>query len=147
MIKEFAINDLQKCCEVFIQAFNRPPWNDEFTNETAYIYLKELVDNKRFAGYTLWDNELLIGAVFCHLRNNWRGDELIVDLMYISPDCQRKGYGEVLMNVVEKFAKENSCIIITLSTSVGAPAFSFYEKLGFKKVPENFWVSMHKPIK
>jgi len=146
LIKEFSKNDFQKCCDLFIYTFNRPPWHDEWTNETAHIYLKELVDSKRFVGYTLWDNDSLIGVAFCHTRFNWRGDELAVDLMFISPDHQRKGCGLTLMNAVETFAKDNSCITITLSTGVDAPAFSFYEKLGFEKVPEKFWVSMHKPV-
>lgn len=78
------------------------------------------------------ENGLLIGAAFCHLRYNWRGDELCLDIMYISPDYQRKGYGSVLLNSVEKFAKENACIVITLSTNIDTPAFKLYDKFGFK---------------
>ena len=135
MVKEFLINDIQKCCEILIQTFNNPPWNDKFTAETARIYLQELIDNKRFAGYTIWDNGLLVGAVFCHLRYNWRGDELSVDLIYISPEYQRKGYGGILMRTVEKYAKDHSCICISLSTNAGTPAFDFYGKIGFKEFP------------
>jgi len=51
------------------------------------------------------------------------------------------------MGAVETFAKENSCIVITLSTGVDALAFSFYEKLGYKKVPEDIWVSMRKTVR
>ena len=146
MIKEFAINDFQKCCEVFMQTFNSPPWNDQFTIETAGIYLQELVDNKRFVGYTLWVDELLIGAAFCHMRYNWRGDEFCLDIIYISPDYQGKGYGSVILDAVEKSAKENNCMNITLSTSANAPACKLYKKFGFDKVPDDWWV-MHKSVK
>ena len=132
MIKEFIQDDFQKCCELYIKVFNNPPWNDMWTNETAHIYLQELTDHKRFLGYTLWDGNLFIGAVFCHMKNHYRGDEIFIDEMYISPDYQRKGYGTELMKAVEKYAKDNSFISITLLTGKGRPAFDFYEKLGFK---------------
>ena len=132
MIKTFSIDDIQKCSELFIDVFNGSPWNDKWTSETANIYLQELIDNKRFLGFTLWDNDLLIGAVFCHMKNHYRGDEIFVDEMFISPDYQRKGYGMKLMNEVEKFAKDNSFISITLLTGKGKTAFDFYEKFGCK---------------
>ena len=145
MIKEFSINDFQKVCEVFMQTFNLPPWNDKWTLETARMYLQELLDNRRFAGFTAWENDSLVGFAFCHMRYNWRGDDMTIDIMCVSPDYQCKGYGKALINAVEEFAKENACIVITLGTSINAPAFNFYEKLGYKR-PDD-WVSMHKDIK
>jgi len=134
MVREFSTNDLQKCCALFIRVFNDSPWNDNWTNETAYTYLQELVNNKRFLGYTLWDNGLLIGAVFCHMKNHYRGDEIFIDEMYISSDYQRKGHGMELMNAVEKYAKENYFISITLLTGIDKPAFNFYKKFGCKQL-------------
>lgn len=132
MIKEFSANDFQECCDLFIKVFNGAPWNDKWTNETAQTYLQELTDNKRFLGYTLWNDKLLVGVVFCHKKNHYRGDEIFIDEMYIFPDCQRKGYGMKLMKKVELFAKENSVISITLLTGKNTPAFEFYEKFGCK---------------
>jgi len=131
MVKEFSIFDFQKVCEVFMNTFNKS-WNDEWTLETARIYLQELLDNKRFAGFTVWENDLLIGFAFCHMRYNWRGDDMTIDLLGISPDYQRKGYGTILINAVEKFSKENSLTGVGLSTGLNTPAFNFYEKHGYK---------------
>ena len=142
MIKKFTNGDLQKCCELFIDVFNGSPWNDAWINETAYTYLQELTDNKRFFGYTLWDNGLMIGATFCHMKNHYKGDEIFIDEMFISPDFQRKGYGMKLMNEIETFAKANSCISITCLTGKGKPAFEFYEKFGCKHMEH--LVFMHK---
>jgi len=132
MIKEFSCADFQKCCELYLQVFNGPPWNDKWTNDTVSTYLRELLDHKRFLGYTLWDSDLLIGVVFCHLKKFYRGDEIFIDEMYISTDHQHKGHGTALMNEVEEFARKNSCISITLLTGIGKPAYNFYEKFGCK---------------
>jgi len=132
MVKEFSIFDFQQVCKIFMQTFNLPPWNDENTLVTARIYLQELLDNRRFFGFTIWENDSLAGFVFCHARYNWRGDDTTIDIMCVSPDYQRKGYGTILVNTVEQYAKENSLGGVGLSTSLNTPAFSFYEKLGFK---------------
>jgi len=144
VIKEFSIFDFRKVCEVFMKAFNET-WNDEWTIETARMYLQELLDNKRFVGFTAWENNSLIGFAFCHTRYNWRGDDMTIDLMGISPGYQRKGYGEMLIKAVEKFSKENFLIGIGLMTGLNKPAFNFYEKLGFKNSEDA--ASMSKSMK
>jgi len=145
MIKKFSSYDFQACCELFVKVFNGVPWNDKWTNETAKIYLQELVDNKRFLGYTLWKNDSLIGAVFCHMKNHYRGEEIFVDEMYISAEYQRRGYGMELMNAVEKFAKEQNFISITLLTGMDKPAFPFYQKFGCKHL--EYLAFMYKRIR
>ena len=131
MIKEFSSSDLKKCCELYVQVFNGEPWNDNWTDEMVHIYLQELTGHKRFLGYTLWDGDCLIGAVFAHIKR-FKYDEIYIDELFISPNCQRKGYGIMLMNEVEKFAKENSVVSMTLLTGLDKPAFNFYSKLGYK---------------
>jgi hypothetical protein len=92
MIKSFSMNDLQKCCELYIRTFNGEPWYDHWTEETAYARLLELAENKRFLGYTLWDKDELLGAVFCHLKTFHNGSEIFVDELWVSSNHQRKGY-------------------------------------------------------
>jgi len=142
LIREFLNSDLQKCCEVFIQVFNTFPWNDKWTDKTACEYLKELIDNKKFIGYTLWDNSILVGAIFCHMKTHYKGDEIFVDELFISTEYQRKGYGSALMESIEKYARENSLRSITLLTSLGSPAFKFYEKLSYNQL--NYLAFMYK---
>jgi len=131
MVKEFSIFEFRKVCEVFMNTFNES-WNDKWTIDTARIYLQELIDNRRFVGFTAWENDSLIGFAFCHMRYNWRGDDMTIDLLGISPDYQRKGYGTILINAIEKFSKENSLTGVGLSTGLNTPAFNFYEKLGYE---------------
>ena len=145
MIKKFADCDLEKCCELYIEVFNQAPWNDEWTMDSAQLYLQELIDHKRFLGYTLWENDALLGVVLAHMKNHYRGEEIVVDELFISLDCQRKGYGMMLMEEVEKYAKENSFISVTLLTGVGMSAFNFYEKRGYKHL--DYLAFMHKRMR
>ena len=145
MIKPFLICDFDKCCELFIRVFNEPPWNDNWTIETASKRLKEFVDNKRFLGYTLWEDDVLLGAVFCQMKTHFSGDEIFVEELFVSQDYQGKGHGKTLMNAVEKYARENAFVSITLITSVGSSAFKFYENLDYKHL--DFLAYMHRRLK
>ena len=131
MIKSFAICDFEECRDLFIDVFNAPPWHDKWTVETAGKLLNELMDNKRFLGYTLWEKDMILGAIFCQIRTSYLGDEIRVEELFVSPDYQCRGHGKMLMSAVEKYAKENSCGSITLLTSRRNSAFKFYEHLNF----------------
>jgi len=142
MIKPFSMKDLQKCCELYVRTFNGEPWYDHWTSETAHARLLEIAENKRFLGYTLWDNAELIGAIFCYLKTYHNGSEIFVEEMWVSPYCQRKGYGMMLMDEVEKYARENAIASVTLFTGRDKPSFNFYEKCGYKHL--EFLAYMHK---
>ena len=143
-IKPFSMNDLQKCCELFIRTFNGEPWYEHWTTETAYARLLEVAENKRFFGYTLWDNKELTGAILCYLKTFHNGPEMFIEEMLISPDYQRKGYGMLLMDEVEKYAAENEIKNITLLTGKNKPSFDFFKKCGYEHL--EFLALMHKRI-
>ena len=145
MIKMFSMSDLQKCSDLYVRVFNGEPWNEKWTNDTAHARLLEFVENKRFLGYTLWESDELIGAIFCHVKTFYSGNEIFIEEMWISPDYQRKGCGKLLMDGVEKYAKENGITSIALLTGKDKPAFNFYKKLDYNHL--EFLAFMYKHIK
>jgi ribosomal protein S18 acetylase RimI-like enzyme len=86
----------------------------------------------------------LIGAVFCYLKTFHNGIEVFIEEMWISPDYQRKGFGMMLMNKVENYAKENGITSVTLFTGKNKPSFNFYERHDYKHL--EFLAYMHKRI-
>ena len=143
-LKKFSTEDLIPCCELYIKVFNAPPWNDSWTDDAVRRCLGDLTERKRFLGYTYWENDTLVGAVFAHTKTFYKGDEIYIDELFISPDCQRKGYGQDLMNAIEKYACENKITAITLLTAKKQPAFIFYEKLGYRHL--DYMTFMHKRV-
>ena len=144
MIKEFSIDDFPKCNDLFVQVFNGAPWHDKWTTDTANNYLRELIENNRFFGFTLWDNTVLVGTILCHAKNHYKGEEIFVDELFVSPDYQRKGHGMELMDAVDNFARENHFISVTLLTGKEKPSFHFFEKCGCKYLP--YLAFMYKRI-
>ena len=131
MIKNFQTSDLRECAEIMMSVYNNEHWQCSWTLETVTGYLRDYYDSKKFVGYTLWIDEEIKGAIFCHEKIWWNNNEVFVDEMFISPELQRRGYGTELINVVEKYAKEHDLAGLTLSTNRFTPAPDFYRKNDF----------------
>jgi len=128
MIRGIQPTDMERCARLLIEAYNREPWNNRWTDESATRYLNELAASKDFVGFVICENEEVIGAMFAHRKTWWTNDELFVDEFYISPSKQRQGFGERLLEHAERYAKSQNLAGLTLLTNKYFPAKRFYEK-------------------
>ncbi|MDF2685415.1 MAG: family N-acetyltransferase [Clostridia bacterium] len=124
-------DDLNKCIDLLINAYNCEPWNNHWTADTAKRYLQEFVSCPRFVGFTISLDKNIVGAAFCHERTWWNNDELYVDEFYIDPNYQRQGFGKQLIQFIENYIKEKKLAGFTLLTNKYMPAPNFYRKNGF----------------
>ena len=131
MIREFQRDDIQKCVQLLMAAYNGEPWNCQWTTETATRYLSEFVSNDDFVGFVIYKSDTMIGAMFAHRKTWWTNDELFVDEVFIDPDFQRQGYGENLLSHAENYVRSKKLAGLTLLTNKYFPAKGFYEKNGY----------------
>jgi GNAT superfamily N-acetyltransferase len=131
------MSDLNDCASLLIDTYNCPPWNNNWTYETAVNYLKEKIDAVRFTGFVLCEDENIVGACFCCGKTWWSGDEVYVEEFYISPDFQNKGLGSLLFSELKNYAAGNGFKSITLLTNQTLPALGFYKKQGMKQLESN----------
>jgi len=131
-IRELLPGDIDSCLEMLIAAYNPPPWNDHWTEETGKRYLSDLIAHHNFIGYAVIEANEIVGAVFAHRKIWWTNDEIFVDELFIKPDRQRHGYGKMLMDQVEELSKELGLGGVTLLTNKYHPAKSFYKKNGYE---------------
>ena len=111
--------------------YNNELWQCHWTIKTAEEYLNDFFDMKKFIGFVLLENEQITGGIFAHEKVWWNNSEVFIEEMFIHPDFQRKGYGSLLLDEIEKYVKENKLAGVTLSTNKYAPAPLFYRKNGF----------------
>lgn len=131
MVKQYQESDLSSCAEIMLKVYNNELWQCRWTFDTAKDYLQDYVDCKKFIGYTLWVDEEMKGAIFCHEKIWWNNSEVFIDEMFVSPELQRQGYGTELLNAVGDYIKEHKLAGFTLTTNRYAPAPNFYRKNGF----------------
>ena len=124
-------SDIPPCSEIMCSVYNNELWQCHWTIKTAEEYLNDFFDMKKFIGFVLLENEQITGGIFAHEKVWWNNSEVFIEEMFIHPDFQRKGYGSLLLDEIEKYVKENKLAGVTLSTNKYAPAPLFYRKNGF----------------
>lgn len=122
---------LAVCAELFVAAFNGPPWHDAWRPEQARAYLEDIFRSPGFMGFLLSVADRPVA--FCVGRvNRWyRGDEYMVHEFGVHPDAQRRGYGTRLLAAVESAVAAAGCRAIVLLTRRDMPAAAFYAAHGF----------------
>lgn len=130
-IRGLTKKDLPACADILCSVYNNELWMCRWERNTATAYLKDFFDAKKFVGYVLCDDGIVVGAVFAHEKIWWNNSEVSIEEMFIRPEQQRKGLGTLLLNEVENYVKEHHLAGITLSTNKYAPAPCFYKKNGF----------------
>lgn len=143
-IRPLVKTDIAECAELLIQSYNRPPWNYNFTTEKAITYLSEYAERSRFVGFVLCEEDHIAGAMLGHSKTWWTNDLLFIDEFFISPDRQRMGYGKLLLDHSEKYARTQGYEVVTLMTSKHMPAMKFYR--GVSYLPADQFVFLFKPL-
>jgi aminoglycoside 6'-N-acetyltransferase I len=143
-IRPLTPGDIGGCAALYMKAYNRAPWNYNFTVEKAERYLGEYAERKRFVGFVLCEGDEIAGAMLGHSKTWWTNDLLYIDEFFISPDRQRMGYGKALIEHSEEYARENGLEVITLMTNKYMPAYKFYENNDF--LDAEHFVILFKPV-
>jgi len=143
-IRPFLKSDIDKSAEVFMLAYNRPPWNYNFSLEKAKQYLTEYADRARFEGFVVEDNGAIVGGVLGHSKTWWTNDIIFVDELFVMPDSRGKGYGKKLLEHTEAYSKEKGYEVVTLMNNKHMPSFEFYKHIGYLHA-EHF-VFLFKPL-
>lgn len=135
MTREFTRNDLKACAELFVNVFNRKPWNDQWSVPLAVDYFKDVAHSPGFNGFILEDEHTIDGFVLGTRKKWWSGDIYYLYEMCVTPSKQGKGIGSQLMDYTKQSLIEKGYTSIVLLTERIFPSAQFYEKQGFIESP------------
>lgn len=88
--------------------------------------------------FSIKTDDILIGycSVNIFYSNEFGGDCLEIDELYLKPDFRNKGLGTKALQYFEEYARSNKLLTMFLiATNKNTRAQRFYEKFGFKKLP------------
>lgn len=131
MIREYTSEDLIHSATLLIEAYNREPWFEKWTKDSAERHISELTKRDGSVGYLLFEDETLSGVIIFHKRTWWSGDEVFIDEIYVKPDARQKGHGSLLLKHCESYCRKHKIPKIVLRTNRAMPSVLFYEKHGF----------------
>ena len=135
-IRQIEQHHLAPCAAIFRAAYNRMPWNYDWTPEAALRYLTEYFESKDFVGFAALHEGRVAGALFAHRKTWWTGDQLYIDEIFVDADGQGRGVGNMLLEAAESHCRQNALTRITLMTNRFMPAFQFYHRNDFVKADQ-----------
>ncbi len=124
---------LLQCSELYVSVFNAAPWNDKWTEETAYKRLEDIYNCPNFEGVLYVENEDVKGAIFGNYEQFYDGIHYNLREMFTSPELQGKGIGSKMLKSLEVRLKEVGVTEVMLFTGKGDITSKFYIKNGFSE--------------
>ncbi len=147
-IRVFESEDIEQCADDFVTAFNSPPWNEGWSTVRSKEYITDTFHHPKFIGFILTEDNQNLAYALCYKRYWWSASDkyqLYVELFFVCPDHQHKGYGSALMNHMAEYAKKQNMRSLALLTKKGFECYDFYHAKEFTDIES--LVFMSKQIK
>lgn len=130
IIKKILKSDIKDLARLMVSVYNAPPWNDKWTEETAFESLVTLLEFPTFYGNIIIDEDRIIGAIMGHTRRYATETTYYIDEFFVSEEYRRKGVASNLYkSTIDELKKlgVNGAFFTTLRNT---PAYNFYIKMG-----------------
>jgi len=122
---------LPEISEMYIAAFNAPPWNDRWTNETVTNRLRQMMNCDGFMGLVCVEDDGMNGMILGNIEHFYDCTHFSIKEFCVRLDCRGKGVGTQLLSEFEKRLAERGVDEVYLFTSRGDETEAFYQKRGF----------------
>ncbi|MCD1258382.1 GNAT family N-acetyltransferase [Paenibacillus athensensis] len=130
-IRPINLNLLAPCAELFAEVFNQPPWNDQWTFETATARLQVMYQTPHFYGLAYEEEGRLLGLVMGNSEVWYNGMHFKIVEFCVAGGQQRKGIGSQLLQALEAELQQRDVTQIYFITGKGGDAEAFYRKHGY----------------
>ena len=130
IIKKILKSDIKDLARLMVSVYNAPPWNDKWTEETAFESLLTVLEFPTFYGNIIVDEDRIIGAIIGHTRRYATETTYYIDEFFVSEEYRRKGVASNLYkSTIDELKKLgiNGAFFTTLRNT---PAYNFYIKMG-----------------
>lgn len=122
---------VKQVLEIFVKTFNTAPWNEQWTQETAYKRLYPLVSNQQGVGLVCYYKDRLCGFILGVTEQDYEGIVFTIREFCIDPSMQGKHIGTSLYQELERELVKRKVVAINLLTLKGELPEKFYQRQGF----------------
>jgi len=124
----------EQCAEVLMDAYNRPPWNDNWNKEAAIALLTCYYNSPEFMGWIAIAGKNIIGCGVGNIEPYYKGDIFYLKELFVAARYQQKGLGKRLVAAMKQDLAVADVKTVILLTSDAV--FNFYTKCGFSEMEE-----------
>lgn len=132
-VDPFRRDDLDAGARLYRAAFNGPPWNDDWTVETARTRLAEIVDTPGYRGFAASTDGELVGLAVGNAERWHTGEHFHLKEMCVRPEEQGSGIGTRLVAHLVEDLRDAGVERVYLLTARDGPASAFYRSRGFRR--------------
>ncbi len=134
-IRKLEINQIDEIKTLFKNVFMNEPWNDDWSNEEQLDeYMLDLSGNRNSLAIGLYDAEELVAVSLGSIMHWCTGTEYYIYEFFVTRERQGKGLGTEFIKDIIEYVKKLEVNHIFLQTERDLPAYSFYQKVGFKEL-------------
>lgn len=130
--EEITLLDINELSNVYIESFNSPPWNDEWTIETASKRLHQMINCEGFYGIKAYEEETLCGMILGSQEQFYNGIMFNIKEFCVHNKMRNTGIGTKIFTEFESRLKKIGITEIVLITSRKDTTEGFYQKRGLK---------------
>jgi len=124
----------EECAEVLMDAYNRPPWNDNWNKNAATALLTCYYNSPEFMGWAAIAGNKVVGCGVGNIEPYYNGNIFYLKELFVAARYQNQGLGKRLITAMKQdWAKAGVKMVILLTSDA---IFNFYTKCGFSEMAE-----------
>ncbi|MCK1985729.1 MULTISPECIES: GNAT family N-acetyltransferase [Peribacillus] len=120
--------NLEQCIELYMNVFNREPWNENWTYETAKERLSDLLHTPKFLGFLFQVDHHAVGFVAGNSKVSYQGLTYYLAELCVNNEMQGKGHGSKMLQSLEDELQKREIESLYLLTANDGLAEAFYLK-------------------
>ncbi len=130
--KEIQKEDIAELARLYVEAFNSPPWNDKWTEETASNRLMQMLNCDGFFGLAYCEKDTIQGLILGNHEYFYDGMHFYIKEFCVDIKLRHSGIGSALLEEFNQRLKAKGIDEIILFTSKTDGTEGFYHKRGLK---------------
>lgn len=135
-IRNLQSTDLPACADLFSSVFSNPPWNENWTVESAHHRLADCFATPNFLGVLAADEQRLAGFAVGYLQRYMEERHYFLLELCVDTHRQRQGIGRALLDQLTTQLKKAGANRAYTLTARDSAAQEFYAKAGFYMSPK-----------
>lgn len=129
-MKDITIELIDDLAVLFVNAFNKEPWNDNWTIEQAKERLIDIINTPKFCGMASYEDKKLVGFIMGKGEQYYDGIHFQILEFCVDNKMQGKGLGRKILKEFIKTLESKGIYKIFLLTLRNEHTEGFYRKNG-----------------
>ena len=130
--RQFLLEDVADIAALYVASFNAPPWNEQWTLETASQRLRQMLQRPSAYGLLAYDEQGFCGVILGDEEQFYDGIQFQIREFCVDNSRRGQGLGTNIYQELERRLQQRGIGEIILYTLRHPVAEGFYNKMGLQ---------------